>query len=119
MTEISHATPIFRRFIRRVSQARVLGKNKILPMLNRASLLLLLACSAIPSVSADDYPFKSINRLRRLAGAAAKDCGLVGIGQSRDTANQCAVETFKSGKPFYFGFVSMGIDTRNFEGFAH
>ena len=29
-----------------------------------------------------------------------------------------ALEASKSGKPFYVGFVWMGIDTRNFEGFA-
>jgi hypothetical protein len=88
-------------------------------MLTRATFFLLLACSAIPpSISADDYPFKSINQIRKLAGASARNCGLVGIEQSEAALNQCAMEAFKSGKPFYVGVVRMGIDTRNFEGFA-
>jgi hypothetical protein len=58
------------------------------------------------------------NRLKKLAGEAAIDCGSVGLMQEPETASACALKTHAYGKPFYVSYTWQGIDSRGAIGFA-
>jgi hypothetical protein len=58
------------------------------------------------------------NRLKKLAGDAAIDCGSVGLMQEPGTASACVLRTHADGKPFYVSYAWQGIDSHGAIGFA-
>lgn len=45
------------------------------------------------------------------AGAGARDCGHVPLGQDRTSADACTVEEFKAGRRFFASFDLQGTDS--------
>ena len=58
------------------------------------------------------------NRLKKLAGEAAMDCGSVGLRQAPGAASACVLKTRAEGKPFYVSYTVQGIDSLVAVGFA-
>ena len=57
-------------------------------------------------------------RLRALAGAAARDCGHVQVKASPASATKCAIRAFRHGKPFTVRYDFAGIDSELAAGLA-
>jgi len=51
------------------------------------------------------------NRLKQLAGEAARDCGFVRLYARPETATACALSIYAEKKPFYVTYVEWGIDS--------
>ena len=94
-------------------------------MIHRLISLMCLAAMLTPSGNgqasdnpAHEYPKKMVNRLKKLAGSGATDCGIVGIWQPADAANNCALSAFRARKPFFVRHAFQGIDTLQVSGYA-
>jgi hypothetical protein len=59
-----------------------------------------------------------VKKLENLAKVGATDCGVVGIGQSMDVANSCALKAAKNRTPFFVRYVFLGTDAIQEIGFA-
>ena len=71
---------------------------------------LMLALTAYITSWADPRsPFES--ELARLAGRAARQCGLVSLHRASAKGWQCAVEADRSGQPFWFAVQGQGEDS--------
>jgi hypothetical protein len=58
------------------------------------------------------------NRLKQLAGEAARDCGSVRSYARPETATACALSTHADRKPFYVSYEEWGIDSNAAMAFA-
>ena len=72
------------------------------------AILSLGACSATGQPS-EDSPL--VSELSMLAGPAARECGLVALGQDSSAAWQCARSADRSGAPYWFAVQRHGIDS--------
>lgn len=58
------------------------------------------------------------NRLKQLAGGAARDCGAVRLYARPEAATACALGTYAERKPFYVSYEEFGIDSDAAMGFG-
>jgi len=68
-------------------------------------------------VQPEHYPLL-LNRLKKLAGDGALDCGMVGNFETPDGASNCALKAREGKRPFFVRYSVQGIDTEQVLGFA-
>jgi len=77
-----------------------------------------ITCPSKFTLSSVDARIPLIDKLARVAGSGAVECGVVGLGDSKDDALACARDSDNNNRAFWVAFQREGFDSEAWTGAA-